>query len=681
MSSSPSKRLGRVGTFSLGIARIPDLATMLDADAVVWPAPARRIDTVVGWGRKPNTRTARAFAARRGLPFLALEDGFLRSVGLGVEGDPPLSVVVDEEGIYYDAGRPSTLERLVRETRLDDDEAARAAAAIDAMLGAKLSKYNDAPVLALPRTSRQRVLVVDQTANDMSLELGRASGFDTMLRAAIDENPEAEIILKTHPDVAVGRKRGHYSRRDAGGRVVLRTERENPISLLEQVDRVYVMTSLLGFEALLAEKPVVCFGAPFYAGWGLTDDRGDVPLERRGSASLEQLFWSAYARYTRYRDPETGERCEVERVIEHLRLQREVGGVSARTIVAVGFSAWKRAFLPSFLTGPGVDVKLVDDAPAAAMHTNAASALVVWGTGRDDVDRLARAQRLPVWRMEDGFLRSVGLGSDLYAPASLVVDTRGLYYDPATVSDLEHILETAEFGPALLDRARALRQSIIEARVSKYNIGRVGRAIRATGRDVVLVVGQVEDDASIERGCIDVSRNEDLLRLARIARPHAHVVYKPHPDVVSGNRRDSLPLAVASRMCDQVVVDASLPDCLAAADEVHTLTSLVGFEALLRRLPVVCYGQPFYAGWGLTLDRHPHPRRTRRLSLDELVAGALILYPRYVSPRSGRYTTPEHIVTHLAMSKDEPASRLGGTWTGRQARKLTNLGKELFRAP
>jgi capsular polysaccharide export protein len=292
-----------------------------------------------------------------------------------------------------------------------------------------------------------------------------------------------------------------------------------------------------------------------------------------------------------------------------------------------------------------------------------------------------RALGVPIARMEDGFLRSVGLGSDLYAPASLAVDERGIYYDPRTPSDLERILETHEFQPAELERARALRQRIAAAGISKYNVGTARKVGGEGGRPTVLVVGQVEDDASIQLGCLDVRRTEDLLRAARIAAPDAYVVYKPHPDVVSGNRRDSLPVAVARRMCDEVVIDATLAECLRASDEVHTMTSLVGFEGLLRDKRVHVYGQPFYAGWGLTIDRHPHPRRTRRLTLDELVCGALVLYPRYVHPRTNRFTTPEAIVEHLVRARANAPSRWERSWPMRQARKLGNLAKSVIHAP
>lgn len=103
-----------------------------------------------------------------------------------------------------------------------------------------------------------------------------------------------------------------------------------------------------------------------------------------------------------------------------------------------------------------------------------------------------------------------------------------------------------------------------------------------------------------------------------------------------------------------------MPDLLAGADEVHTLTSLAGFEALLRAKPVTCYGRPFYAGWGLTTDIERVPRRGRRLSLDELTAAALILYPTYLSATTNAYTTPERVIDEIlarsARLPDKPAA-------------------------
>jgi capsular polysaccharide export protein len=38
--------------------------------------------------------------------------------------------------------------------------------------------------------------------------------------------------------------------------------------LINQVNEVWTMTSLLGFEALIRGKSVTCLGLPFYCGWG-----------------------------------------------------------------------------------------------------------------------------------------------------------------------------------------------------------------------------------------------------------------------------------------------------------------------------------------------------------------------------------------------------------------------------
>ena len=135
--------------------------------------------------------------------------------------------------------------------------------------------------------------------------------------------------------------------------------------------------------------------------------------------------------------------------------------------------------------------------------------------------------------------------------------------------------------------------------------------------------------------------------MVRKANPSAHIIYKPHPDVVAGLRKIGEGEEEAVRWCNEVVTDIVMGELLTVVDEVHVLTSLAGFEALLRGKPVTCYGRPFYAGWGLTDDRMPLARRIRRLTIDELAAGTLILYPTYVSRTTGRFTTPERALDEL----------------------------------
>lgn len=312
--------------------------------------------------------------------------------------------------------------------------------------------------------------------------------------------------------------------------------------------------------------------------------------------------------------------------------------MSEPIVYALGFSRWKRR--PLRLCLPQNEVRFI----SRFDHVPDGAVLVVWGM-RPVPE--ADERGISVVRVEDGFLRSVGLGADLIRPLSWVVDRRGIYFDARQPSDLEMLLAETVFSNELLQRAAALRERIVEEGLTKYNVG-AARWRRPAGlARVILVPGQVESDASIVCGAPGINTNLGLLQAVRMANPDAYVMYKPHPDVVAGLRARGQGEDDAARWCDAVVVDAPMGALLAEVDEVHCLTSLAGFEALLRGKRVVCYGQPFYAGWGLTEDKQPLARRTRRLMLDELVAGALILYPRYMSRKRHALITPEEALDEL----------------------------------
>jgi capsular polysaccharide export protein len=608
--------------------------------------------TAVGWGRKPSGTWASATAGRSNADTLLLEDGFLRSVA---NEEQPLSVVLDDIGIYYDAASPSRLEALIAQP-IDDAAAARARRIGAFWREGRVSKYNGARELpdGLGDGGRPYVLVCDQTFGDLSIQYGGAGAetFHRMLEAALAENPDHDIIVKVHPDIVTKRKRGHFDLDTITRwpRVGVIADARHPAGLLERADAVYVVTSQMGFEALLWGRPVRVFGMPFYAGWGLTRDELPAPA-RRGTATLEQLVHAALVAYPRYVDPETGESSTVEATIGYLSDQMRQRRRFPEVVYALGFSRWKRRILPRFLAGSEVRfVKRLGEVPARAT-------LALWG--RAAAPDLAEGVR--VIRLEDGFLRSVGLGADLTAPVSWVCDDVGIYYDAGQPSRLEVLLAETVFDDDIRRRAAALRRTILAARLTKYNLtGPAGGAVWRRpdgGRRVILVPGQVESDASIRFGAAEIRTNIGLVSAVRASNPDAYVVYKPHPDVVAGLRRRGAEEAAARRYCDEVLTSADMAQLLDEVDEVHTLTSLTGFEALLRGVPVTCYGRPFYAGWGLTDDKAPLRRRSRRLDLDALVAGALILYPTYVSRVTGRFTTPERAIAELVAWRDSHPGR------------------------
>ncbi len=665
-----SARLPRAVVHGAGVARIATLPALLDDVTLCRPGAPEPPDLVLAWGRKPSAEAAARWASSRGLPVRYLEDGFLRSLGLGNE-DPPLSVVVDDTGIYYDASTPSRLERLVKRAGTPADSA-RARAVSAQWRETRVSKYNHAREQGQALRPGD-VLVADQTFGDASIRhgLADANSFQRMLVAALDEHPTARIVAKVHPDVIAGRKRGHFDRLTAGeaARVTLLATSAHPAGLLEQAGAVYTVTSQLGFEALLWGCPVRVFGMPFYAGWSLTAD--DLPApSRRTPATLEALVNAALVRYPRYVHPETGLRCEVEDLLGWMGLQRRQQERFPPVVQAIGFSRWKKPIVRAFFGGS--EVRFV----RGPRHVPPLATVAVWG--RRDVGDLPADTR--VVRLEDGFLRSVGLGADLVRPMSWVMDSRSLYYDANRGSDLEHLLQTTLFDAQLLVRAGEIRQHILKLGLTKYNVGSTPWVRPAGTRPVVLVPGQVESDAALALGSPVVRTNLALLKAARALRPDAYLVYKPHPDVVAQLRRRGAHEDQANQHCDEIVIDAPIDALLRQVDEVHVMTSLAGFEALLRGRAVVVHGCPFYAGWGLTTDLQAMPRRDRRLTLDELVAAVLILYPTYVSRVTNRFTTPERTLAELAEWREREGPTRA-TWTRQAWRGLLRWGRSLTGGP
>lgn len=323
-------------------------------------------------------------------------------------------------------------------------------------------------------------------------------------------------------------------------------------------------------------------------------------------------------------------------------------------MIGIGFRRWKAANIkPMMSLDPRAVVFAADVERAMALEPQPRDCLFFWGAkapkGLNDLAAACWAYKLHV---EDGFIRSVGLGSDLIRPLSLVLDRRGIYFDATRESDLEHLLNTEKFSENELMMARKVGAFIVEHGITKYNLEpRLSVNWPAAGRRVLLVPGQVEDDASIRLSCTTVKTNLQLLQAVRNANPDAYIVYKPHPDVLSLNRKGRVALEAARLFADHVETGVSVVSCIEACDEVHTMTSLSGFDALLRKKQVVTYGQPFYAGWGLTTDVAEQPsafaRRSRNLNLDELVAGALLRYPIYWDWELKGYTTCEAVLHRI----------------------------------
>lgn len=622
-----------------------EIETILGADIRFFPAALPfAVDGFVGWGGRASGLRARRLGRRFDKQTVILEDGFLKSYAPG-RSEPAHSYVVDRSGIYFNATRPSDLTTLI-DRGVSEEQAVRARSIIQFIRQNRLSKYNNSPILPFSESGlpagKPFVLIVDQVAGDASIAgaLADESRFGKMLQHARKHYPDAVIAARTHP--AAGDRSPVLNAASRLGIDVSVPSRMNPWPLIEEAAAVYTVSSQLGFEALMAGTAVHSFGVTYYSHRGLTVDHCDAPAPRP-PAALEQIFYAAYLAYSRYLDLHDRQPVEIERALDQMLTVRDQRNQVSPRIYTGGLSPWKKRALDPFVIGPeGKAVHCGSLKTAITLAGKNGGQVALWGTSKP------MPATVPAVRFEDGFIRSRGLGANLALPSSLAMDWDHVYYDARGESRLEHIIANRDFSPALVERAERLIASIVEKGVSKYNVGdAVAFPSVEPGRLKVLVPGQVEKDASIKYGSPQIKTNRGLVAAVRALYPDAYIAYKEHPDVTSGMRSGGeVPDAA-----DIIVREGDIKHWIAWCDRVETMTSLAGFEALIRNKPVGVHGIPFYAGWGLTDDRVAVPRRTRRISVEMLAAASLILYPFYVHPLSGMPCRVEELVEEIALKR------------------------------
>lgn len=595
-------------------------------------------DWVGLWGRTRTAWRGEAVAEWANAPVLTVEDAFLRSVHPArARNEPPIGLCLDRTGVHFDGTTPSDLEKLLATHALDDTQLLnRARHAIESLKHWHLGKYSATDPLIEPPAPGY-VVVIDQTREDAALcGAGRAE-FLEMLAFAVEENPGLPIFIKTHPETTSGARQGHFTEDDQTDLLRLYTDPISPWQLLDGAVSVYAHSSTLGFEAIFAGHKPRIFGQPFYAGWGLTRDE-NAPPRRERVLTRAQLFAASMILYPVWYDP-TGDRlCEIEDVIAHLAAEARAWREDRHGYSALGMKPWKRPHL-SRAFGREVPVRF-------SKRRKGARKTVVWGMTDAPEGAL---------RMEDGFLRSRGLGAALTPPLSLVLDSPSLYFDPSKPGLLDLLIaELSDLPDGEIRRAERLMTRITRLGLTKYNISGDLPDLTTSGRSI-LVPGQVEDDASVVYGADQVRTNLELLRNVRTANPDAQILWKPHPDVEAGLRKGAVSAEDLADLADHTLSNVGAAEAIAAANEVWTITSTLGFEALMRGVPVTCLGMPFYAGRGLTTDLALRPaHRTTDATLAGLIHACLIGYPRYFDPRTGAPISPEEAVTLLASGVEIP---------------------------
>lgn len=636
------------------------------------------------------------FIKKNNVKVMFVEDGFVRSVQLGASKAPPMSLCLDSRTPYFNAREASDLELMLQKHDFAADSALleRADKAIELLLNSGVSKYNhagqvDVAKLYGPKNAK-RVLVIGQVEDDASIEFGCEQDISNndVVRLAAQENPGAQIIYKPHPDVLAGHREMRSNPDDVASVALILRDKLALAQALETVDHVYTITSLAGFEALLRGIKVTTLGAPFYAGWGLTDDRQPTARRQRKLA-LRELFAGAYLLYPRYFDSTNGDERQLEDIIA--LIASETTAVANAQVLSSSIENVSdvekspdideivSGLVPTYLVGDDLPYRNLMESwfdkrsfihiPANTTEAQFIAKFKKPLSAKRDAEFFICGANVPPYLLKyilssgkpfsylsDGYLRSVGIAGSTEAPCSLLLDGRAPHYDARRVSDLEHILNTYDFeaDTVLMERAVNLQASLLQSRLNKYNhvapIKDLDGLYGAKDRPRVLVLGQVEGTVAFKLSNPRGYTNNDMVLIAAMENPGAHIIFKPHPNVLNKLQVTASNPAKIVHLCQVLDRDLPLSQALETIDKVYTISSLGGFEALLRGIPTTTLGLPFYAGWGLGDDRQSLPRRQRDLTVQQVFAAAFVLYPVYVDPLYKMVVTAERVISSLQKS-------------------------------
>lgn len=620
-------------------------------------------DYIVGWGKKQSGIQAEKLALEYNCNKLICENGFLHSISFGNK-KLEYSIVKDTKSIYYDATKESDLEILLNNEILNDELLERSKKLIDKIQEYELTKYNE-NIIQLDETllnkNKKNILIISQVKNDSSLTYGDAD--DISLKTIIDNilnnnnKDEIDIYIKLHPDVLTKKKENDISLKEIKEYdLKILDGKYNAINLLKHFDEIHTKTSQMGFEALILNKTVYCYGKPFYAGYGLTIDYKNID-RRTKKRTIEEMVAIVYILYSQYYHPINKNKIEVEEVIgELIKLKQQLINNQGE-LFFFGFKLWKHSFIKKYFQGYSkihFNMECSEQNIKDILTKN--GKVFLWGMNNPKGMnlKLLKQNKIKIFRIEDGFLRSKKLGNSLYPPLSLIVDSNSIYFNAEKSSDIEKILNNDDnFNSYLIERSKKLIEKIKETKISKYNIQNNKNITINTQNKIILVIGQVEDDASIKYSTKNGISNYELLKKVRTNNPEAYILYKPHPDVFIGDRKGNIKIEKVLKFANRELRENDLDSCINVADEVHTISSLSGFEALLRGKKVHCYGKPFYSGWGLTIDENIIKRRIKQRTIEEMVAAVYILYPLYYDYETDFYSTPEKTIDNIINGKNK----------------------------
>src|SRR5215472_3362526 len=446
-------------------------------------AAAGSVSGVAAWSRSRHQNSAKRRATALGAPCLLLGTGLLRAPPAWAGAAHTLSATA------HSMTGPSSPADFLDPCRLlltrgweSPELLVRAAGARRDIVSRRLGGpwWNSGMNLGLPQRDDFLLIIAGESGGFGANGAPSAPVLAAMLDAALAEHhPGQVVILAPEMDGRLGPPARFLSDATARGCTVI-TRRVDPWEAVERAACVYAAGGETGFLALLAGTRVRCFADSFYSGWGITTDEATLsqkPFRR----TVDEIFAGACFLATRYLDPYRVKAASFEDTLEIVDAWRSIEAANRRIAVCVGMSFWKRRQVTDFLRSNGRTpaFRRTTRATLARVRAQPGAAIAVWASRIPaGLFQASEARGIPLIRIEDGFVRSVGLGSDFMPAASLVLDSRGMHFDPSVYSDLEHLLAETDFDAALISRARDLIAQLVRRGVTKYNLSNTAPSIQ-----------------------------------------------------------------------------------------------------------------------------------------------------------------------------------------------------------
>lgn len=595
---------------------------------------------VLGWGYQEETEDLFKLSKKNNLNFHRLEDGFIKSYISGEEDSLSHSIVMDKKGMYYNTSSENDFKELCLKVPFKKKSEEEVSEIINRIIVNSVSKYNKEKNKSSLEVKGKNVLLISQVKGDSSLKFGKVEDISTedILKDIKErEGTNTNIYVKIHPGSLLEGKESSIDldKCKEAGCLFIEGEYDN-FNLLKKFDAIYTKTSQLGFESLLLGKPTYVYGIPYYSQYGLTNDLNkEAKLIK--NLTKEELFYFAYIEYSFYYSHLDKRTTDIDKSLDSIIFYKNHLNKIDKDLILLDFKDKDKSFIrgltQSYRALKRAFIKSKD-------FLGTSTDLLVSYENKTNLSRNSIT-------VSKGVLEDIEVSKEEKENYSMIFDELGIYYDPEKKSGFEKILLNKKGLSSYEDkRIINLVEKIKENQISiKSKLKASKLALKKQAyKKYILIPGQIEEDISIKAGGLGMNMSK-LIENVRSKNIDSFIIYKPHEDVLSGKEK-----GISEHSdCDYIAYTESIESLMDIADEVHVLTSIVGFDALLNGKATYVYGHPFYCGWGLTKDLSNAPMRRTAKTLNELAYSFYIDYATYYY--NGSYRTPEYVLNVMLHKK------------------------------